>query len=169
MSGRDLARPCFEAAFTIRSGRPEDLAAIVLLERCGEGAPHWGEVVYRTILGGDVVGQGVIRRTLVAEDRGALAGFAVASVRGDPAHEGVELESILVDEERRRRGIGRALCAAVVAWARELGAAAVDLEVRSSSGARALYRGLGFVEVGERRDYYREPQEDAVLMRLELA
>jgi len=45
----------------------------------------------------------------------------------------------------------------------------VELEVRAGSlGARRLYEGLGFVEVGRRVRYYDEPVDDAVLMRLEL-
>ena len=45
----------------------------------------------------------------------------------------------------------------------------MELEVRAGSvGAIALYEGLGFVVVGRRRGYYREPVEDALLMRLEL-
>jgi ribosomal-protein-alanine N-acetyltransferase len=61
------------------------------------------------------------------------------------------------------------LCAAVVDWCGELGAAALELEVRAGSvGAIALYTGLGFVGIGRRAGYYREPVEDALLMRLDL-
>ena len=46
----------------------------------------------------------------------------------------------------------------------------MELEVRAGSvGAIALYGGLGFVVVGRRKGYYREPVEDALLMKLELA
>jgi ribosomal-protein-alanine N-acetyltransferase len=46
----------------------------------------------------------------------------------------------------------------------------VLLEVRASNeGARALYRGAGFTEDGLRRRYYSDPEEDAVLMSLNLA
>jgi ribosomal-protein-alanine N-acetyltransferase len=72
-------------------------------------------------------------------------------------------------EEARRRGVGGALCGAVVAWCRDAGASLVELEVRAgSSGAVRLYEGLGFVEVGRRTRYYEGPVEDAVLMRVEL-
>jgi ribosomal-protein-alanine N-acetyltransferase len=107
----------------------------------------------------------VVRLLLIAELGGDLAGFLVASA---PAAGSVEIESVLVAEELRRRGVGRALCRAVIDWASELGVEAVDLEVRASSGAGQLYRVMGFVAVGRRRRYYREPEEDAVLMRLEV-
>ena len=46
----------------------------------------------------------------------------------------------------------------------------MELEVRAgSAGAIGLYEGLGFVGVGRRRGYYRDPVDDAVLMRLDLA
>jgi ribosomal-protein-alanine N-acetyltransferase len=46
---------------------------------------------------------------------------------------------------------------------------ALELEVRAGSGgAIALYAGLGFVVAGRRVGYYREPVEDALLMRLDL-
>jgi ribosomal-protein-alanine N-acetyltransferase len=58
----------------------------------------------------------------------------------------------------------------VIDWCRAQGAEAVELEVRASSaGAIALYAGLGFVGVGRRPKYYSGPEDDAVLMRLELA
>jgi len=92
-------------------------------------------------------------------------GFAVGAAAGICG----ELESVVVDVGWRRGGIGRALCAAVVEWCRGRGADAVELEVRAGSGgAIALYGELGFVEMGRRRGYYREPEADAVLMRLEL-
>jgi ribosomal-protein-alanine N-acetyltransferase len=81
-----------------------------------------------------------------------------------------ELESVAVDETARRRGVGRSLCEAVVDWSRGQGAMEIELEVRAGSeGAIALYAGLGFVVVGRRGSYYRNPDEDAVLMQLKLA
>jgi ribosomal-protein-alanine N-acetyltransferase len=61
------------------------------------------------------------------------------------------------------------LCLAVADWCRDRGARALELEVRAGSvGAIALYDGLGFVVAGRRAGYYREPAEDALLMRLAL-
>jgi len=149
-------------------GLMADVPEIVALEMRSQGAPHWGEVLYRGMLERDG-GERVRRVLLVAEVRGGVAGFAVASALGSPAAvDRVELESVVVAEEVRRRGVGRALCEAVIRWADALGADEVELEVRAASEARQLYAGLGFVVVGRRRGYYRNPEEDAVLMRLEL-
>jgi ribosomal-protein-alanine N-acetyltransferase len=106
------------------------------------------------------------RRCLfVAERDEGVAGFAV----GMMAPDGVgELESVVVAAAARRMGIGRALCGAVIDWCWEWGVMEVGLEVRAGSvGAIALYEGLGFVRVGRRARYYKEPEEDAVIMRLE--
>jgi ribosomal-protein-alanine N-acetyltransferase len=96
-------------------------------------------------------------------------GFAVGHVTVLETEVLAELESVGVADSARRAGIGRALCEAVIAWVRGQGAEQIELEVRSrSDGAIALYRGLGFAAVGMRPKYYREPVDDAVLMRLAL-
>jgi len=105
------------------------------------------------------------RELLVAVEGERLAGFAVASVVLDEA----ELESVVVDAEFRRRGVGRLLCEAVLGWARERGATQIRLEVRAANhAAQGLYRGLGFQVNGLRRGYYRGPVDDAVLMAVSL-
>jgi ribosomal-protein-alanine N-acetyltransferase len=173
------------AGFHIRVGGVADVAGVVALERGIVEAPHWAEAVYATIANadGDVEGanadgdsdraaDGVVRRCFfVAEaEGGRLVGFAVGKVIGSGADGVGELESVAVEGAVRRMGVGKALCEAVVAWSRGQGAAALELEVRAGSGgAIALYRGLGFAIAGRRAEYYREPAEDAVLMRLDLA
>jgi ribosomal-protein-alanine N-acetyltransferase len=53
--------------------------------------------------------------------------------------------------------------------AQTMGAQSMQLEVRSASvAALALYRSLGFVEQGRRTRYYRDPEDDAVLMAIAL-
>ena len=108
---------------------------------------------------------GVRRALFVAVEGPGLVGFAVGKVVGTEA----EVESVVVRAEGRRRGVGSLLCLAVMEWCGEEGAGAIMLEVRlGSAGAVKLYGGLGFVEVGRRAGYYREPVEDAVVMRCEL-
>ena len=151
--------------FRVRAAGVVDLAGVVALERRVAEAPHWGEGEYSAIVDGD----GLVRRCLLVAEEGQLLGFAVGKVIGVGADGLGELESVVVAEAVRRGGVGRALCGAVVAWCREEGAGVVELEVRAGSlGAIALYEGLGFVVVGRRGGYYREPVEDAVMMRLEL-
>jgi [ribosomal protein S18]-alanine N-acetyltransferase len=153
----------------VRIAETADVAGVVALERGIVEAPHWAEAVYAAILNADV-GGAVRRCFFVVEAQGRLLGFAVGKVISSGADGVGELESVAVDGAVRRMGVGKALCGAVVAWCRGQGARALELEVRAGSGgAIALYRGLGFVVGGRRREYYREPVEDAVLMRLDLA
>ncbi len=144
-----------------------DVDAVVALERAAGKAPHWSAAEYVAIVASE--DGGVRRCLLVAERDGRLVGFAVGKAIGVGAEGSGELESVAVDAAVRRMGVGRALCRAVVEWCRGLGVASVELEVRAASaGAIALYTGLGFVSVGRRRGYYRDPADDALLMRLEL-
>ena len=144
----------------VRRGRVGDVAAVVALERGVAEAPHWAEGEYRAAV--EAEGRRVL---FVAEVAGEVVGFAVGAVVAGVG----ELESVVVEAPWRRGGVGKGLCEAVVGWCREAGAEAVELEVRAGSvGAIAMYEGMGFVRVGARRGYYREPVEDAVLMRLGL-
>lgn len=154
--------------FQVRAARASDLPAVVALERSIAEAPHWAEAEYAGILGADA-GASVRRCLLVAEREGHIVGFAVGKVIGSGTDTVAELESVVVAEQARRTGIGRALLERVLAWCGEMRAAEMELEVRSeNSAAIALYRRMGFVEVGLRKRYYRAPVDDAVLMRIEI-
>lgn len=105
---------------------------------------------------------------LVHEQGGEPAGFALWRVAADEA----ELLTIAVAPECRRRGMGRALLAAVLAAAREEGVAHLLLEVgEDNQPARALYEVAGFATVGRRAAYYERGanrRADALVMRLVL-
>ncbi len=65
----------------------------------------------------------------------------------------------------RRKGIGELLLISGMEAATAHGSRVVTLEVRSSNeAARALYRKYGFREVGVRKRYYADNNEDAVIM-----
>ena len=73
--------------------------------------------------------------------------------------------NIAVAEHCRRRGIARMLVEELI---RRLDAYQLSLEVRASnSPAIALYESLGFTQVGLRKNYYRKPKEDALILRKE--
>ena len=161
------------ARVQVRTAVASDLDAVVALERVAENAPHWPEATYAAILSSQSAeGAPATHRCLiVAEADDELVGFAVGVVQpaGDaPGMDRLaELESVVVAVDARRAGIGRALCGTVLEWCRMQGAAEVVLEVRAaSSGAIALYEGLGFKLVGRRPRYYCDPEDDALMMRL---
>jgi [ribosomal protein S18]-alanine N-acetyltransferase len=81
----------------------------------------------------------------------------------------LQLMNVATLQAQRRRGFGRALVCDMIEDARARRSALVALEVRrSNDAARALYRGLGFVEQGVRPRYYSDNAEDAIVMQLAL-
>jgi ribosomal-protein-alanine N-acetyltransferase len=77
--------------------------------------------------------------------------------------------NLAVHPEARRRGHAARLLRHMLEEARRSHARVVTLEVRASNAAAAaLYRKLGFREVGVRPKYYANDGEDALLMDLEL-
>jgi ribosomal-protein-alanine N-acetyltransferase len=98
-------------------------------------------------------------------EAGDALGFALAWRAADEVH----LLDLAVDTNARRRGVGRRLLDAVIAYAREIQGRLVLLEVRRSNvAALALYHSAGFSVEDVRRAYYSD-NEDAIVMRLELA
>ena len=92
-------------------------------------------------------------------------GYFIAMPGVDELH----LLNITVVPEQHGQGHGCAMMAALQAHAQRAGASTLWLEVRESNHrARALYRRLGFAEVGLRRGYYPAAirREDAVVMSL---
>ena len=148
------------APWLIRRASATDLQDLLAIEQASEQAPHWSPSQWLAALS-DEAGKELMRATFVAEGEGGVAGFAVASRAADLA----ELESVVVSESERCKGIGKALCRQVMEWSRNIGASELVLEVRASNAvALTLYGSLGFIEQGRRREYYRHPTEDAVLM-----
>lgn len=133
-----------------------------LAEDC-VGAPHWTSATWHQVMVSATIGEQ--RNILVAECEEGLIGFGVVGVAGDQA----EIESLAVSPSARRQGIGRSLCESLMRWARMRGANRALLEVRvSNDTARALYESLGFQEVAVRKEYYRKPDEDGLVMAREL-
>ena len=81
-----------------------------------------------------------------------------------------DMMNIAVHPEHRRKGIAEALVAALTEALRSGGIQSLMLEVRASNApAISLYEKLGFAMAGRRPNYYRNPREDALILRKELA
>lgn len=99
---------------------------------------------------------------LVAETAEGIVGYVVAL---EVVDEG-EILNLAVAPAGRRHGLGRALVEHVLEALGQRGARQVYLEVRESNApARVLYAAHGFKEVGRRKQYYRRPVEDAIVLR----
>ncbi len=101
---------------------------------------------------------------LVAMDGDALAGYVGSqSVLGES-----DMMNLAVSPEYRRQGVAKALVLALLDGLAQRGNHCLTLEVRASNvPARNLYDKLGFVQVGLRKNYYRNPREDALILRKE--
>lgn len=100
--------------------------------------------------------------------RGAAVGFVLARLAADEA----EILTVAVARSDRRRGLGRRLMEAVLRELHTHRAEALFLEVdETNAGAIALYRGLGFRQVGRRDGYYAQHagvRTGALVMRRDL-
>ena len=145
----------------IRDARREDLEVILDLAGRSRSAARWPASFYSDILDA----RDVDRISLVAEYEGAILGFLIARSAGDEC----ELETIVVAEERRGRGVGLKLIRSLMRAARDCHAGRIFLEVRESNvSARSFYEACGFSSGGRRKGYYRDPAEDAVLYAMML-
>jgi len=141
----------------IRSATAEDIPAILAIERKAEHAAHWPEERYREMF----ESEDSRRLILIIEERGAVQGFVIGQVLDQEC----EIENLVVAADARRRGLGSKLLQSVIDAARHEGVIAFFLEVRETNlAARALYNRAGFVENGRRKQYYREPEEDGILL-----
>ena len=101
---------------------------------------------------------------LVALDGDTVAGYVGSqSVMGES-----DMMNIAVHPDYRRQGLAEELVNALVTALAENGNHSLTLEVRASNApAIALYEKTGFSQVGRRKNYYRNPKEDALILRKE--
>ena len=99
----------------------------------------------------------------------ALDGDAVAGYVGSQSVMGwADMMNIAVDPDYRRQGVAQELVERLVAALMANEVTCLTLEVRASNDAAiALYEKLGFAQIGRRPNYYRNPREDALILRKE--
>lgn len=148
-----------DTKMTIRLARPEDLDAILRIERSSFGDP-WDMAVMERDLS---LPHARIEVLCTPEQE------VVAFVDTWLVLDELEVHDIAVAPEHRRRGLGKLLLEHVLENCRLRGVRRVLLEVRESNiAAQRLYRSLGFEVIGRRRRYYQNDGEDALTMALEL-
>ncbi|MBA2873193.1 ribosomal-protein-alanine N-acetyltransferase [Anoxybacillus calidus] len=102
---------------------------------------------------------------IVMEWNGQVIGYCGMWLVIDEAH----ITNVAVLPEFRGKKLGEALMRKAMETAKELGAKTMTLEVRVSNHvAQSLYRKLGFLNGGIRKQYYTDNQEDALVMWVNL-
>ena len=103
--------------------------------------------------------------TYVAANGKKVVGFIICMTILDEMH----LTNIAIDPEFQRKKVGHALLEHIFCYGERFGSSVMYLDVRKSNEAAInFYRGFGFDVLYERRGYYRNPPEDALVMSLNL-
>ena len=130
------------------------VSAVAELERQNFSDP-WPDIAVR----GELTNK--LALWLVALEDGEVVGY----VGSQTVLQEADMMNIAVADSHRRRGIAKMLEEELI---RQLDAYQLTLEVRASNApAISLYEALGFQQVGLRKNYYRKPKEDALILRKE--
>ena len=143
---------------TITNMTSEHVSQVAELEKLCFGTEAWSEKSVASEL------TNRLSLWLVALDGERVSGYVGSqSVLGES-----DMMNVAVHPVCRRQGIAEKLCLALVEALKEKGNHCLTLEVRASNEpAKALYEKLGFIQVGLRKNYYRNPREDACILRKE--
>lgn len=147
--------------FTIRTVTEEDFEEIVRLERSCGLSSH-GVAGFQRLLGR---GPAWIILGAFSGDGDGSTSALIGVFSGTVVVDEFQVDNLAVATRYRRKGIGIALVENALARAFQLGAVSAVLEVRDSNEpAKKLYARCGFEIAGKRVAYYREPEEDALLL-----
>jgi [ribosomal protein S18]-alanine N-acetyltransferase len=145
--------------YMIRQFIETDLPRLLLIEEMAQISP-WTEETFRQCfqLGAHY---------WVIEEQGQVVGFIIMMMQLGEGH----ILNVCVHPDAQHRGLGHQLVSHVLKIAKLKGIGIAFLEVRRSNlSAISLYKKLGFVEMGERKDYYatKKGREDAILYAKDL-
>lgn len=153
------AQPKPSIDFSIRPMEQDDIGQVYEIEELSYPNP-WPLTLFQQ----EVSTKGY-SRPFVAHKGERVIGYAISWVVLDEVH----LMNIAIHPAMRRRGVGHALMQRIIQLARERACRWVTLEVRvSNRPARNFYHCYYFREVGRRKNYYTDNNEDAILMALDL-
>jgi ribosomal-protein-alanine N-acetyltransferase len=147
------------AALSFRRAAMSDIPRVMEIERDGFRHPWSRELLEREL------GHAWSQMLLACEPGPAGEERIVGYIVFWLVHDEVHVLNVATAVEARRRGVGRALMAAAESAGAVRGARLSTLEVRRSNvAAIALYRVIGYRQVGVRPNYYAEESEDAIVM-----
>lgn len=151
--------------FTVEDAAKSDIAAVMeIAELCG--LSHWSK---RDLTEEIEMEKAIFLRLM--DKNGSCVGFVLGRVVPGAVRDwDADLYNIGVIPHERRKGGGELLLAEFVRRSHKLGAKNVWLDVRASNASAIdFYSKFGFVNEGRRKNFYRTPTEDALLMSLKIA
>jgi ribosomal-protein-alanine N-acetyltransferase len=137
--------------------RLDDIEEIMEIEPVAFGSHHWSHQSFVNEL------NNTMGNYFAAVDDGIkrLCGYSGFWLIGDEAH----ITTLAVHPDHRRRHIGERLLVNDIIEAKRVGARWITLEVRvSNETAQKLYYKYGFKNLGVRRNYYQDNDEDALVL-----
>jgi ribosomal-protein-alanine N-acetyltransferase len=106
-------------------------------------------------------------QTFIVESEKTVAGYAILRLITSASES--EILNIAVKPEFQRQGIGTILLSEIVGFAKSRQIGSIWLEVRKTNfTAQDFYRRNRFVLSGQRKNFYTNPTEDALIMKLDL-
>jgi [ribosomal protein S18]-alanine N-acetyltransferase len=150
------------SAIIIRGMKLDDIEAVLEIDRLSFPMP-WPESAYRYELRSNPLSRLWVAEAVQGFSESRLAGMIVVWLIEDEAH----IATLAVHPDFRRERIGSRLLAFALQDSLHHGAREAMLEVRrSNQAAQTLYRQFGFEIVTHRARYYKDNDEDALLMNL---
>lgn len=148
-------------AIFIDAGQLADLPALIAIDQRCSSHP-WTEAHFLGAMDPAHRTRMLVARCRVTAHRTLqVVGYCAIRRVADEVH----VENLAVAPEHQRRGLGRRLLRSALEVAQRDGARTAMLEVRASNErALRLYEDEGFRVAGQRKAYYAEPVEDAVVM-----
>ncbi len=144
--------------FSIRKMTVEDVPAVAALDQISFSLP-WPERSFHFEVTGNPAS-----RCWVAEADERVIGMIVAWLFVDEVH----IATLATHPDFRRQGIAQKLLTHTLRYTHDEGAVTSFLEVRESNlAAQEMYRKFGYESTGRRKRYYKDNDEDAILMTLE--
>jgi len=148
--------------FSIDRMTEHDLVEVCAIEEMSE-LSAWGWDAYYNEMRSHLDTIMLVARLDSTQSEYQLAGFIVARLIADELH----VNNVAVRPQFRGRGLGSMLLQTTLQQGRLRNAKIAQLEVRANNtAAQSLYQRCGFEVVGRRKNYYRAPTEDALLMSL---
>jgi len=143
--------------FSIRKMTEADVSTVTALDKISFSLP-WPERSFRF-----EVTDNPASRCWVAEVDECVVGMIVAWLFVDEVH----IATLATHPDFRRQGIAQKLLTHTLRYTSDEGAVSSFLEVRESNiAAQEMYRKFGYENTGRRKRYYKDNDEDAVLMTL---